>query len=789
MDGKPAADKTLDRVRTLGGSPLRILGVLGLFGLLTVLHTWPLARGLSSIVQIQPDVTAGMWSLNELALQITRDPAHLMDGNIFYPFPRTIAIVDHQFANALLAAPLAAAGAGSALLYNFMILATFFLNAVFTWLLVRRLTGSEAAALVAGCAFAFSSYHASHIVQAHLLVTQWLPLALLMLHRYFERPTWRRWVAFAGTTLLVGLSSWHIAVIGAVGIGIVALWTMASDPRDIRRRVLALAVAALLCGITLVPLARVYQQVGAMWPPRTGDGRETMGTLTRNSAALGNLVTPSLNSRAPYAATLRSATENTTGIFPGIIAMLLAVPALSLLGGVPRRAPTTWIKLLHWTLWGSSALVAVTVVSALAGEAGAPVVAVLRPAAPFVLFGVTLAAAGLIFARRTGEAEPHLAPIATYAALAIGGTLLALGPRVSLGSVDAGSGLWRLDLLPIRLIIRAPDRLSLLLMLGVAVLAGFGTSRLLRGISPGRRAVLAGAILVALNIDLAFSMTRLRPVPESGAIDEWLIEAAEDGAVIEYPLDRRQHPWALYLSQTYGRRTVNGAGYLYPWEYKEMEEENDLEPAQLLLLWEHFHPRFVVIRSNRYRSADRRRVIAAVRAQPETLLQRTRFGRDYVFELVDRGRSPGRPARPLGTSTTTATATVTPATRWTGAHSRRAGPPRTTTVTTSTLTSTRAQSKAATGSTTTATARSTTMRTATATRTPPAVAQTAMTPNLCSSPGRAGRASRAAAARTSSIRACPRVRASTTSTSTASESASRPSRSTATWTPTAAAGR
>ncbi len=606
--------------------------------MLSVLHTWPLARDLSGAIQDDPDITAGLWSLNELALQIGRDPAHLMDGNIFYPFPRTIAILDHQLASALLAAPLAAAGAGSAFLYNVMIIVTFFLNAVCAWLLVRRLTGSEAAGLVGGCAFAFSTYHAYHLPQAHLLATQWLPLALLMLHLYFERPTWPRWGGLAGATMLVAFSSWHVAIIGAVAIGIVALWTMVADPVDLRRRVLALAMTALLCGIALLPLARVYQQVGSMWPPRTGEGRETLPTLTGNSATLGGLVSPSFNSRAPYAEALRSATETRSGVFPGIVVILLTLPALALLGRVPRRAASKKAMFLRWALRSSSALVLVTTLAAVVGGVDSPVLTLLRPLAPFALFGLALTIAGLAFAGRAGQVRPHLTPIVTYTALAVAGAFLAMGPNVSVGSADAGSGLWRLDLLPIRLMIRAPDRLSLLLVLGVAVLAGFGTLQLLSKVSPGRRAVLVAAILAALNADLAFRMTSLRPVPETGEVERWLTEVAEDGAVIEYPLDRRRHPWALYLSQVYDRRTVNGAGYLYPWEYKEIEEENDLEQPQLQLLWEHFHPRYLVVRTDKYRPRDRRRVIRVIASQPEALQTRARFGDNYVLELVDRGR-------------------------------------------------------------------------------------------------------------------------------------------------------
>ena len=88
----------------------RPLAVLALFGLLAVAHTWPLADVPTRRLPAHPDVLSGMWSLTALSRQMIENPAHLMDGNIFHPFSNTVAIVDHQFANALMAAPLVAAG-------------------------------------------------------------------------------------------------------------------------------------------------------------------------------------------------------------------------------------------------------------------------------------------------------------------------------------------------------------------------------------------------------------------------------------------------------------------------------------------------------------------------------------------------------------------------------------------------------------------------------------------------------------------------------------------------------
>jgi hypothetical protein len=613
----------------------RTLAVLCLFGALAVMHTWPLAYAPSRQIHAAEDVLPGMWSLTEMAHRLVTDPAHLMDGNIFYPFRNTLAILDHQFSNALVAAPLAVAGADGVYVYNVVLLATFVLSGFFTYLLVRRLTGSTGAGLVAGCLFAFSGYRALHMTQAHLLATQWLPLSLLMLHRYVERPTWPRWAGFAGATLLLALSSWHVAIIGAIGVGLVAVWLLAGDLARARRPVTGLVLVAVLCGLALLPLARAYMQIGAQWPPLTGAGRETVGNIVNMSANLAGLIAPAATSHAPYKPWLSPFDQSHPGVFPGVMAIVLALPALALLKRA-KAPPSAALRLLQGLLIGATALVVVGVGAALVGPRGQPLVALLRPLAPFVLFGLALAAMGLMAARRAGPVDGEARQVLAYAVVAVAGALLALGPRVLVGPVDVGSGLWRFDLLPVRLVIRAPERLSLLLALGTAVLAGFGVARLLKGRAAVTSAAVVAGLLVLVNADLRFTNPALQPAPGLRQADRWLAQEPEAGAVIDYPL-HWTNMWTMYASQRYGRRIVNGTGYLIPWQYKSLEDEPDLSPDQMAVLWEHFHPRFAIVRTDLYEPEERARVLGDIDAEPGALRERARFGSDRIFEIVDQG--------------------------------------------------------------------------------------------------------------------------------------------------------
>jgi hypothetical protein len=75
-----------------------------------------------------------------------------------------------------------------------------------------------------------------------------------------------------------------------------------------------------------------------------------------------------------------------------------------------------------------------------------------------------------------------------------------------------------------------------------------------------------------------------------------------------------------------------------PRELIQVEAEPDFSPEQLALLWEHFHPRYVVFRPQVYQHADPTHLLDTIESQPEALLLRARFDGEYVYELVDRGR-------------------------------------------------------------------------------------------------------------------------------------------------------
>ena len=96
------------------------------------------------------------------------------------------------------------------LVLNVQVFASFVLSGCTMYLLVRYLTGSRAAAAVAGFIFSYSPYHLTMSMQYGSLASiQWFPLYVLALLVAFRTPSWRN-CALAGAALaLVWYGSYY----------------------------------------------------------------------------------------------------------------------------------------------------------------------------------------------------------------------------------------------------------------------------------------------------------------------------------------------------------------------------------------------------------------------------------------------------------------------------------------------------------------------------------------------------------------------------------------------------
>lgn len=624
------------------------------FLVLTVPHTWPLVVQLGTHSPDSQDSILNIWILGATARRLVSDPVHVFDANMYYPFRWALATVDHQLANSVVAAPVTLATGNPLMGHNVFILATFVLSGLTMFLLVRSLTGSVGAGLLAGTVYTFSPARFDHLMHSHIMASFWMPAMLLAVHRYVARPTRGR--LLVAVLLFVGeaLASWYWAAFGAVAAGVIGLWSLAGAT-DHHRRVVAGAMAGgLLSFALLLPVALPYSSVIAAYvesveheaePSSTDGRRETLSArlalmfqpqghdeaVVDYSAQLQNYLSPARSASWMYAeARRRLFSTSETGLFPGVVAIALAAVALVTvrargLTGRERAAPRLLTAISLW--------VGLSVgLGAFHYHTAWP--HLITRGASLVTVAAIGWAAWLLW--RTWRADDQdEKTIRTYAALLCLAVLLSMGLRVVAFETDLGAGMFPAHVPPFSAAKHA-GRYGIIAIAALAVLAGFGLATIERRLATAaRRAAFAAVCLLASNLELRAAPLDFYPLPPTSRAVRWL-RIAPEGAVVEFPIHRNIE--ALYRSLYHRKPVVNGNAAIEPPPYRGLESHDDLSPAMIEQLRAYFHPRYVVVDKDKYDDDGREKLMANLERAAGAL--KLVFRAPYeplIFELLPGG--------------------------------------------------------------------------------------------------------------------------------------------------------
>ncbi len=275
--------------------PLTEWAILGLFCLTAVLVTWPTAVRLNDFAVFATDPLLEAWTLKWDAHSLLAGPAALgqiWDANIFYPYPHTLAFSEHLFSSALILLPFTLLGSTPLAAANLGVLFTTALSGWSMYLLVRWLTGNRQAGLVAGLFFAVAPFRMGHLIQLHLLSTQWIPLAFLAFARLIKLNRSRDLLLLLIFTNLQFFASVNYAPLVALGLGVWAAFYLIAYRRMISASLSArLAIFALVTATLNWPVLRLYQQVS----DHMGIVR-SLGDAKVYGASLAHYLTPIANS-------------------------------------------------------------------------------------------------------------------------------------------------------------------------------------------------------------------------------------------------------------------------------------------------------------------------------------------------------------------------------------------------------------------------------------------------------------------------------------------------------------
>lgn len=221
-----------------------------------LVFTWPLAADPGWTLPSPGDSKLNAWVLGWVADRAAHGLSGVWDAPAFYPYRNTLALAEPLFGIAVPLAPVYWLGASAVLLHNVAVWAAFVVAGTGGYVLGRELTGSRAAGAVCGVIAAFVPYRVSHLSHVQVLMGGWLWWAAWGMHRYFEAPTLARAAAATVFYVMLGLSSLYWVYIGAVPLATIAGVEAWRRRGPVRTWVLHALLAAALCGLVFIPVAR-----------------------------------------------------------------------------------------------------------------------------------------------------------------------------------------------------------------------------------------------------------------------------------------------------------------------------------------------------------------------------------------------------------------------------------------------------------------------------------------------------------------------------------------------------
>jgi hypothetical protein len=597
---------------------------LAVYSLLALLMTWPLVLGIGSNVPGDlGDSLLNMWILawgaEHLPLLVTGQIgwSEFWNANIFHPDPLALALSEHLFGLTLQILPLYWLTGNIILCYNLLFISTFALSAFGTYLLVLDLTGDKRAAFVAGLVYGFLPYRIASVPHLQVMSSQWMPFALWGLNRFaagsqFAVPRSRfpspgsRFPSYTplvlGTAALV-MQNWSCGYYLLYFAPFVPLfllhrmWSAGTLPSG--RTWVGLIAAAVVTLLLTLPFLLPYSEVQQLF-----GFERTFGEVVLYSANVWSYLTASEN-LVLFGKLLRYYPHGEGETFLGFTPWLLALVAIGGLvfgAAAIRRQPdtatvpavsalrriTTWL-LVFAVVTQLIAVVSVFLFGGFDLKLLGVTISARTPQRLLIQFAIVLALLlGISSRARVETARMARSPIAMALVATVLAMWLSLGPIPKAGdSLVSGLGLYNLlyDYVPGFNGVRVPARYAMIAGLFLAVLAGYGSQRLLSAI--GARlpaaavALLSGVILIEgaaipMEVNRTWGSNEATPpariVPASQAAPVYARVAALPAgtAITEFPFG--DPAWEIrytYYAATHWKPITNGYSGNFPPKYKE----------------------------------------------------------------------------------------------------------------------------------------------------------------------------------------------------------------------------
>ncbi len=573
------------------------VATLALFVLLTVLLTWPLLPRISSHVPGDPHDTLYTIYAMSWTWHAVGGSEPLWDANIFYPHREVLAYGDPIFGLTLLGTPFRLLTRNPVLIFNILFLLSFLLCAVGAYALARRLTGSRPAALLAGLILAFCPYRFAHIGHLELLYFAWIPMTLIFMHRFFERPTWGRTIgmavcyvmqvaccAYYGAFLTLFAALYVVYEAGRTG-----LW---QSRRFWGQSAAFLAISAAALTPYVLPFLKFQARIRFIRPA---------WEVVHYSAELQHyLAVP------PWNRTLGPLLGKLGGVewehFPGLVAIGLSAWGFARLWRKAKALPLPpagdrfRVLFRIWEGFNATLLLLVLFLAVQPGFslslAGLKITG-RHLQGPLTLLLASVAVRLAVDSRRRSRWLRlfKAAPVAArfYAGAGLLGFLLSLGPSIRLFGrpIMAGPYGWIYAWMPGFKGLRGANRFSIFLFLALALFAAYAVADWLRLKRPARGwAAAALAVLIAAESwAVPLPLSKIPLGDEIPAIYRAVAALPEGASLVELPMPARddeewKDAWPVYYSTYHWRKLVNGYSGSMPPAYRLAHEAMQQFPSK-----------------------------------------------------------------------------------------------------------------------------------------------------------------------------------------------------------------
>jgi hypothetical protein len=526
---------------------------------LVLLMTAPTLTRLTSVGRLDTnDGRFSIWNIAWIGHALLNEPSRLLDANIFSPHTGTLAYSELNLVAGLFGLPWYAATGDPLAALNGSVAVGLWLAFMLMWHLVRRLTTSEGAGLVAATAFTFCPYMSARTAHIQLLMIFVFPLVMLAFHRFTERPGVPRGAQLGGALAVAALTCGYYGLFAGCLLGLASLMAAQRAPRYW----VGLGVALLTAAAIVYPVFSAF-----------------------------------LDARAASGAEIRPWEPSDARIYSANLSAYLASAAF---------AHEWWLGMLAaWQPWKD----------------------VLFPGVVLLV----LAAGGLWAIRSNRGAAPV---VITYAAVAMFAAWASFGP-------DGGLYLLMHYIVPGMSMLRAPARLGIVVVFGLAVIAGFAVARLERRWRwmPAALVLLLVAELGVKTPEWGWPSWPLRERPALSVADQRLA-ALPRGVLLEFPFpyvssNYHNHAPAMFWSTYHWQPLVNGYSDLIPPDFHAIALPiNGFPNPEAFAIARARNVRYVLWRIDRYDAASQAVLRERLARYPTELRPLLQSPDGWLFEIV-----------------------------------------------------------------------------------------------------------------------------------------------------------